>query len=139
MKNIVGIAISALVTIIRSMVQTLSSALAIIACPIEPKIVFPKNTRWYKFLIDNHFTSSRKVQFSVEETNVLRVCVSDNDGGEHSLYFKIVEDGPNPHHFIVEEVGTNLQFKNEAHLCDFLHRMIAHPRLIDGGPITIRG
>lgn len=137
MKTILREIRSALAELFKSTAQTLATAFLTLVCSHEPKVTRQKNTRWHKFLIDNHFATSEKVAFSVEpKTNVLCVCVMDDKGREHNLYFKIVEDGPDPLHFIAEEVDRNHRFKNEAHLCDFLHKMIAHPQLIDG-PIFI--
>lgn len=137
MKTILREIRSALAELFKNTAQTFATAFLTLACSHEPKVIRPSNTRWHKFLVDNHFKSSEQVQFVVEpEENVLCVYVTDKDGGEHSMRFGIVEDGPEPLHFVAEEVGTNHRFKNEAHLFDFLTRMIARPQLIDG-PIVM--
>ncbi len=133
MRTFFRILFAAIGDFFKSAAQTFATAFLTLACSHEPKIIRPSNTRWHKFLVDNHFKSSERVQFVVEpEANTLCVCVTDKDGGEHSMRFGIIEDGPEPLHFVAEEVGTNHRFKNEAHLFDFLTRMIARPQLIDG-------
>lgn len=138
MKTFFRIFFDAIGDFFKSAAQTLATAFLTSVCSHESEVILPKNTRWHKFLTDNHFKSSDRVHFVVEpEENVLCVHVTDKDGGEHSMRFRIIEDGPEPLHFVAEEVGTNHRFKNEAHLFDFLNRMIARPQLIDG-PIVIR-
>lgn len=137
MRTFFRILFAAIGDFFKSMAQTLATAFLTSVCSHDSEVILPKNTRWHKFLVDNHFKSSERVQFVVEpEANVLCVYVTDKDGGEHSIRFGIIEDGPDPLHFVAEEVGTNLRFKNEAHLFDFLTRMIALPQLIDG-PIVM--